>query len=1178
MRKIQKGFSLLLAFMLTVGTMLSSGLVVQAAKGDLISGTSPITEPYAYVSQGSFSGPEQPYSPDPLVGYRWDNPLADDNLEIFLRRPASVSSKTPGNFIGMQSLTSEAVSVEVTGEGSIMLDFGTEFAGWLEIDSPDLSGSITLGVSEYNAPAFVNSGPQSPSKTAAPVKYGNTYRLELNSELYEGARFGFINVTKFVSTFHITGVRLVCQTKPVNYNGSFDSDNEMLNRIWYTAAYDVRMNLKKDYFAAILVDRGDRHSWTGDAYPAQAAALAAFGNYDFVLRNLQYTAVRPNGIESYELYWIFSLVDYYKYTGDKAGVQGLLSHAKSRLDHAYAIYGSNPGLGFFGWDERLGAGFENPNNPETQNAYKMLSIRAWKEFAPVLEDLGLTAAASRYLGYAQEKTQELYSDPAWYSQYGLHASADAMNAGVVPGELMDTLFETYFTDRVNRLSYSPFNQYFLLQAMGKAGRYDEAISSILDMWGGQVEYGGTAFFETFRPEWNDVIEKNAPVPNNQAGYTSLAHPWGAGVLTWMSEEILGIKTMSAGFKSFEVKPHLGRQLTRASGSVPTNFGIIEASFDTAAGTAHVLVPNGTTAYIAIPKVEKIVSNILVNGNPASVASQDDDFVYLTGLPGGDYQFTMAYAGQTPAYTEASYKYPAEFVREDSKTQGNWGGVYGSEGYVLCAYNQGDLRDLPDYVSSISYRKARSALWESNTDDVRALSGNALNEGKRSIGTLYTGDPIACEQTFTVDIGLKEEKEYTVALYFVDWDKKGRQLAVEMFDGETLNMIAPVQVLDDYSGGKYLVYKYNRSARFRIDQIRGDNATLSGIFFGEGKSQKPVTLINTVDDREASIRYEGAQWTFDPMPGAYQNTFSYTNVANASAIYAFSGTGVTYIASKESNRGIAEIFVDEISHGKVDLYSASKQQRQEVFTLDGLEDGPHTIRVVVTGQRNPSSSGAYVDVDAFTVRRVVMPDPLPVQTIRAEDPQSGEVVSEVTAKENFVVTATVADSVTAIRLFNENNINMGRTDMTVTDNENGTKTFRFVMNIGTAGKNRVFTLYTKTANSEEYTVTDVMLSLDVLVLAPAIVSVGAPESAKVNEPFNLTVMTNQGVSKIDVTNESGSKIGILSSTYVDTVQGRVWTVQIRIGSKGTARTLNVYGKNSGGDSTKAANVMLDILPV
>jgi hypothetical protein len=35
--------------------------------------------------------------------------------------------------------------------------------------------------------------------------------------------------------------------------------------------------------------------------------------------------------------------------------------------------------------------------------------------------------------------------------------------------------------------------------------------------------------------------------------------------------------------------------------------------------------------------------------------------------------------------------------------------------------------------------------------------------------------------------------------------------------------APVQLVRDFTGGKYLVYHCDRSARFRINQVRGDNA-------------------------------------------------------------------------------------------------------------------------------------------------------------------------------------------------------------------------------------------------------------------------------------------------------------------------------------------------------------------
>ena len=932
-------------------------------------GSSPITEPYEYVADGSFSGEEQPYSPDPLVNYRWDNPTADDDLEIFLRKPVSATTEQEDAFQRLDSATTDNVDIEVTGEGTILLDFGVEFAGWLEIDSPDLSGELTLGVSEYNQPAFVNSGPQSPSKTAAPVKYGDTYRLELNSELYEGVQFGFINVTNFDQPFHISDIRLVCQTKPVNYEGSFDSDNEMLNKIWYTAAYDVRANLKKDYMAAILMDRGDRHSWTGDAYPTQAASLVAFYNTDFVLENMRYTSTRSNGIESYELYWVLSLIDYYEYTGDQQGVKSLLSEATKRLDHAYDIYGTNPNLGFYGWDERLGAGFENPNIEENQNGYQLLSIQAWKDFSEVLRDLGETELADKYQGYADEKTAELQSDPKWYQKYGIHAFSDAVNADVLPEEAEAQIAETYFTDRINRLSYSPFNQYFILQAMGETGRYDDAISSILDLWGGQIEYGGTTFFETYRPQWNAELDQNGPVPNNQAGYTSLAHPWSAGVLPWMNEEILGIHATQPGFTTFEVTPHLGRQLTRVSGSTMTPYGKIEVSFDTNTGDCSVIVPEGTTAKIGIPKVEKEITSISMNGALQEIKQQDETFVYFE-VSGGNYQFKVNYEGTTPTYTAPAYKYDAEILGTDTTTQGNWGGVYGSEGYVLCAYNGGDVRVLPDYVEDIQYTKASSTQWATDTTDVRALASNRLNLENRNLGALYTNDPIACQQTFTVDIQLKEQREYTVALYFVDWDSDNtRQLAIEMFDGDTLNMVAPVKVVKDYSDGAYVIYQYDKSARFRIDQMRGANATLSGIFFGTGMGDDPIITTTTVDDQDPQVSYEG-NWTHDPIQGACNETFSYSNIAGNKASFQFEGDGIALLASRESNRGIAQVIVDGTPYDKIDLYSPTIIRQSEVFRLDNLSEGTHTIEVVVTGEQNPAASGCYVDVDAFVVSNIV----------------------------------------------------------------------------------------------------------------------------------------------------------------------------------------------------------------
>ncbi len=810
-----------------------------------ISGYPPIT--------AKKNGLVNPFSPDPIFNYTWLNPKATDGLESYQLQPVSYTVSNPASFNTAGFKKNKAIVVN--GNGHIRFDFGRTNAGWLEFDSPDLSGSVEMSISEFNQPTVHALG--YPFKTQSPKKHGNTYRLELNPELYEGVRFGWIHVRTFSKTWHITAVRIVCQAKPVNYNGSFSCSDTLLTRIWYTGAYTVKLNLLKDYLGAILMTRGDRYSWTGDAHPAQAASMVAFGNYDFVKKNIAYTSTQSNGIRSYALYWVLSVIDYYKYTGDSTTMKSYIDNACAKLDDAYKLYGTNPNLEFYGWDERLGAGFEHPNIPEPQNAYKMLSIRAWQEFSAVMAACGRADLKDKYSKYATEKLAALRKDAAWYQHYGLHAGADAVTTGLLSAGEKKAIYENSFTDKVNRVSYSPFNQYFVIQAFALMNKYDDALSSILDLWGGQVKYGGTTFFEDYRPSWNAVAGKNGPVPNNQCGFTSLCHPWGAGVTKWLSEEVLGIKPTSPGFATFDIVPHLGRTLTNVAGKTPTLLGDISASFNVTTGKCAISTPVGTIGRIGIPKVEKSISSIKVNGvlvwdgayhKVAGIggANEDAQFIYLTGVLPGNYKIDAIYKGTTPRYAEPAEHYPASLVSVDSTTSGNWGKVYGKNGYVLCNYmgNGKDKTQLPAYVSSVDYYKVKgndlplNTVWASTTTDRRALSPDAANSLPRTAACLYAMDADQIGYTFTSTVAIKGTQDYRVSLYFVDWDNKGREIAVEMFDAATSKLVAPVKVVKNCVGGVYLTYTYNKSAKFRINMIRGDNAVLSGIFFDPVLAHQP----------------------------------------------------------------------------------------------------------------------------------------------------------------------------------------------------------------------------------------------------------------------------------------------------------------------------------------------------
>jgi hypothetical protein len=704
-----------------------------------------------------------------------------------------------------------------------MFDFGRVNAAWLEFDSENLSGEIEASISEYNDISY---------KTARPVKYGRTWRLELNKELYEGVRYAWIHIRKLDQPADISSVRLVCQIRPTNYEGSFSCSNDILTRIWYTGAYEVKMNLLKNHFGAILMNRGDRISWTGDAHVSQAASMVAFGNYDFVKTNLRFTSTQSNGIASYALYWVLSLIDYYNYTGDKALLDEMLTNACAKLDTAYEHYGKNPDLQFYGWDERLGAGFEYPNCAESQNAYKMLSIRAWNEFSATMAQAGYPKLAAKYKQYATKKIALLRKDASWANPFGVHAAADAVAAGFLNAQEQENIWRTAFSERLHRISYSPFNQYFIIQSLAKMQRHAEALTTIDDCWGGQLRYGATSFFEVFYPSWNNVCKPNDPPINNQCGPTSLTHPWSAGATKWLSEEVLGIKPVTPGFATFVIKPHLSAEITWAKGSVPTRRGSISASFDILTGDMEVTMPAGTSATLAIPKTGRTIRSVEFNEGKASKLNEDEDYIYYSGLSEGRYRIKVTYTGELPVIPVEPLIYAgSSTVKEDLSTQGDWKGKYGSKGYVLYDYDSinGHRTRLPDFIKPLTYSKGAPYYhpahthWVSGTTDVRALvSGDAATT--RSLGAFF------CKLTMTVDVPCRENQPYKLSLYFVDWDRQGRRSEVEVFDLETKKLLMPVYMVRDYAEGKYVTFEFDRSVTIRINQVRGKDTVLSGIFF------------------------------------------------------------------------------------------------------------------------------------------------------------------------------------------------------------------------------------------------------------------------------------------------------------------------------------------------------------
>jgi hypothetical protein len=124
-------------------------------------------------------------------------------------------------------------------------------------------------------------------------------------------------------------------------------------------------------------------------------------------------------------------------------------------------------------------------------------------------------------------------------------------------------------------------------------------------------------------------------------------------------------------------------------------------------------------------------------------------------------------------------------------------------------------------------------------------------------------------------------------------------------------------------------------------------------------------IALLQEDAAAVTYTAA-WTTESVTSAAGGQQRFATAAGASSTFAFTGRSVAWVAVKATDRGRAEVFIDGVSAGIVNLYHASTTAaaRRVVFRHAFAASGPHTIRVTVLGSKATASTGTRVDVDAF----------------------------------------------------------------------------------------------------------------------------------------------------------------------------------------------------------------------
>jgi len=140
----------------------------------------------------------------------------------------------------------------------------------------------------------------------------------------------------------------------------------------------------------------------------------------------------------------------------------------------------------------------------------------------------------------------------------------------------------------------------------------------------------------------------------------------------------------------------------------------------------------------------------------------------------------------------------------------------------------------------------------------------------------------------------------------------------------------------------------------IVSIRHDAATEIGL-----SGSDPQEM---VDDQQ--INFQGG-WNLSHDQEDYAGGSHVSSRLGASLSYTFTGNQVRLVGRVGRTGGRAEVFVDGTQQlVPIDCFSPVTLHRQILYYRNGLANGPHALKIVVRGERNPASQGDEVFVDGI----------------------------------------------------------------------------------------------------------------------------------------------------------------------------------------------------------------------
>ena len=391
--------------------------------------------------------------------------------------------------------------------------------------------------------------------------------------LSSGFRFAHIELLEEGAELRIKAINAVFIHRARKQVGTFVCSDELINRIFDTAAYTVQLCAQDFIWDGI---KRDRLVWMGDLYPEITALLCLCEDDECIARSLDFVRSETplplwmNNYPMYSMWWIMNVREYCRRTGN--------------FDYALAQRGY-----FYGLLEQIDGCIAEDGSFDFGG-----NFIDWPTHGHADEEEGVRCLAKMCAQNALE-LEKLYGSDGTLSE-GILKKLCRRDASVLEKKQIAALkclsgtpmsaVEIQLLLRGGAYGFSTFMSYFLLKAQCRLKGSEYALNSLRQYYGGMLRLGATTFWEDFDLDWgkgNVCPIDRLPRPGERdihgdygrfcyEGYRhSLCHGWSAGIIPFLVEEVLGVVPVEDGYRRVRIAPKLGG-LRFAKGDIPTPYG------------------------------------------------------------------------------------------------------------------------------------------------------------------------------------------------------------------------------------------------------------------------------------------------------------------------------------------------------------------------------------------------------------------------------------------------------------------------------------------------------------------------------------------------------------------------------------------------------------------------------